>query len=76
MTSKKVAGFGGQIPPQIDHVKIYFDQQELPQEAETFYSQHDRGKWKTITGQPVKNWKTEAVNWIWEIKLRNPHMRF
>ncbi len=75
MTCKKVAGFGCQIPPQIDHVKIYFDQQELPQEAEKFYSRHERSKWKTEIGNPVRNWKTEAAKWIWEIKLHNPHLR-
>ena len=75
MINKKIAGLGSQIPPQIDHVKTYFDQQELPQEAEKFYSRHERRRWKTETGKPLKNWKTEAAKWIWEIKLHNPYLR-
>jgi len=69
-------GLGREVPPKIDHVKIYFDQQELPQEAEKFYHWHERSKWHTATGHPVKNWKTEAAKWIWEIRLLNPYLRF
>jgi hypothetical protein len=58
-------GMGHEIPPQISHVIIYFNQQcmALP-DAQSFLCYHEKMKWKTITGKPLKNWKVLAKDWI------------
>jgi hypothetical protein len=62
-------GLATEIPPNPAHVLIYFDQQEMAAEAERFYQHHQ------ATGWLIKNWKTAAAKWIWEIKLKHPYLR-
>jgi len=61
-------GFGKEIPPLIEHVKIYFLQKEVsPEEAEIFFDHFERLKWNTKNGTPIKNWKAFANEWIWNL---------
>lgn len=62
-------GKGTEMPPLIEHVIIYFLQKGLiEQEAVFFFQQHEAADWKTIKGHAVKNWKTLACDWIWELQ--------
>jgi hypothetical protein len=61
-------GFGIEIPPLLEHIKIYFSQKEVSsEEAEAFFFYHERLKWRTKNGTPIKNWKAYANEWIWEL---------
>ncbi|MFC4872080.1 hypothetical protein [Negadavirga shengliensis] len=61
-------GFGMEIPPLLEHVKIYFLQKELSlEEAEIFFHHHENIKWNTKKGTPIKNWKAYANEWIWNL---------
>lgn len=74
---KQKQGLGIQVPPLEAHVKIYFDQQGMPeQQAEKFYRHYQNQHWKNDNGYPVRNWKTEASKWIWDIQVHNIHSRF
>jgi hypothetical protein len=74
-------GAGNCVPPEIHHVNIYFIQQSLPgMNASKFFNDYEENGWKTITGKPVKNWKTEATKYIWKLleqdaELRREHFR-
>lgn len=68
-------GIGTEIPPNPAHVHIYFDQQELPQEAAKFYAHYEQVGWQTDKGKPLNNWKTAATKWIWHLKLQRPYLR-
>ncbi len=62
-------GHGRSVPPILLHVFIYFDQQGMTTtEAETFFHYQAAHQWKTQSGTPIKNWKTVASNWIYDIK--------
>jgi hypothetical protein len=58
-------GMGYTIPPLINHVAIYFLQQNLALlDAQSFYQYHEKLEWKTVNGVPQKNWKVLAKDWI------------
>lgn len=60
------AGFGNQIPPDENHVRVYFLQQEATeQEAAAFYRHYRDRAWKNSRGETLKNWKRLAWTWIW-----------
>ncbi len=62
-------GLGRDIPPTIQHVTIYFIQKGLTeQHAVSFFKQLEVLKWETLYGNPIRNWKTFALDWIWEMK--------
>jgi hypothetical protein len=66
MTDSKNQGMGHNVPPLINHVAIYFLQQNLAlPDAKKFYQHHDKLQWTTITGRPQKNWKVLAKDWIY-----------
>jgi hypothetical protein len=66
----KAEGFGRQVPPKRAFVSIYFAQKGLPEsEAERFFSYYDNIDWKNADGNPVRNWKTLACDWIWDKKF-------
>lgn len=65
-------GLGKKIPPLREFVRIYFIQKGLNKElADYFYLKYELVGWSDSQGNPVKNWKTLASEWIW--KMRN-HM--
>lgn len=65
------------MPPAADHIRIYFDQQGFTAaEAIAFEQHHDQQGWKSRRGQPLRNWKTAAAQWIWALKLQRPYLRF
>ena len=57
-------GFGYTLPPEPEFLQLYFDEQELPAEAERFYRHYENLDWKTVTGKPIRNWKVLAADWI------------
>lgn len=67
--SKSYSGFGNEIPPLLDHVKIIFCQQELEEKnALEFFNHYQENGWKTKTGVQIKNWKQMMDKWIWDLK--------
>jgi hypothetical protein len=65
MTDSNNQGMGYIIPPLINHVAIYFLQQNLDfPDARSFYMHHEKMEWKTVSGVTQKNWKVLAKDWI------------
>jgi hypothetical protein len=60
------AGFGFEMPPDLDSVSIYFNQKGQAHEAERFYHYFQKCEWKTSSGTPIRNWKVAATDWIYE----------
>jgi len=70
-------GLGKQVPPQREHVFVFFDQAGFTEtEAQRFFQHYKTTGWTGQKGNPIHNWKTKANEWIWELKLINPHLRF
>jgi hypothetical protein len=68
MAAKKSQGFGKSVPPLLQYVQIYFDQQSMTeQEADQFFQHYEANNWSYAGGQPIRDWKEEANKWIWEI---------
>jgi hypothetical protein len=64
----KEDGLGITLPPKREFVRIYFMQKGLSQkQADFFYDHFDECLWKDSIGSPLKNWKTLACDWIWEL---------
>jgi len=75
LTSIKT-GLGNEVPPAKEHVRIFFDQAGFTEtEAEKFFQHHESAGWQGRKGRPIRNWKTKAQEWLWEIKSQNPHLR-
>jgi len=67
---------GNCVPPDIAHVRIYFIQQTLPEmNAIKFFEGYEENGWKTVTGKPVRNWKTEAAKYIWTLLEQDAGLR-
>lgn len=62
--AKMNSGFGYNIPPDDQVVKIYFDQKDLAHVANDFLREYKNRKWKTVTGKEIKNWKVVVSDWI------------
>jgi uncharacterized protein (DUF3820 family) len=76
MRNKQQLGLGNEVPPAWEHVLIFFDQAGFPEtEAQQFFQHYEEMQWKGLKGGLIRNWKTKAQEWIWEIKLQNPHLR-
>lgn len=72
-SEKTTSGNGKDMPPKLQHVKIYFDQKRQPVEAaEAFFKHYKSCKWKTKTGCSIKDWKAAAANWIWQHRSEKP----
>lgn len=65
---KSTNGFGYQIPPPLELVEIYFDQKDLPEQAELFYKHYDDAFWLTPRGCRITNWKSLATDWIFNFQ--------
>jgi len=64
-----ITGHGRSVPPILIHVIVYFDQHGIGvKEAEAFFYYQTAHNWKTQSGTPIKNWKTVAANWIFNIQ--------
>jgi hypothetical protein len=62
-------GLGVEIPPPKEFVRIYFIQKGLNEEqADYFYLKHELIGWSDSKGNPIRNWKTLASEWIWMMK--------
>ena len=76
MKGKQKKGLGTDVPPIFAHVLIFFDQAGFTDtEAERFFQHYQGMHWKGLKGGLIRNWKTKAQEWIWGIKLHNPHLR-
>ena len=65
LTDYRYQGMGHNLPPLINHVAIYFLQQNLAlPDAQFFYQHYEKLEWKTVRGKPQKNWKVLAKDWI------------
>lgn len=62
-------GLGRKVPPSRVFVRIYFIQKGLKEEqADYFYLKYELVGWYDSKGNPVRNWKTLASEWIWMMK--------
>jgi hypothetical protein len=62
-------GLGRKVPPFREFVRIYFLQKGLYEEqADYFYLKYELVGWSDGKGNPVRNWKTLASEWIWMMK--------
>jgi len=70
------SGLGRQVPPPLQYVLIFFDQAGFSEtQARRFYNHYEDMYWRGVKGGLIRNWKTNAQEWFWEIRLRNPHLR-
>lgn len=61
------SGLGNVVPPLLDHVVIYFSEKGLTeQQALTFFEHYQRRQWQNARGEPIKDWKMRAWQWIWQ----------
>ncbi|AOM79999.1 hypothetical protein BFS30_24265 [Pedobacter steynii] len=62
-------GLGRKVPPSRIFVTIYFIQKGLnEQQADFFYLKYELVGWCDSKGSPLRNWKTLASEWIWNLK--------
>lgn len=60
------SGFGRQIPPNMEHVMIWFLQKGSNEiVALSFYDYYEDNRWLNSTGILIKNWKMTAWEWLW-----------
>lgn len=60
-------GFGKQIPPELEHVRIYFLEKNVSLEiSDSFYEYYNSKEWRSNSGKKLKNWKSLA--WEWYMK--------
>ena len=53
------------IPPQFEHIKIYFDEKGFSAiEAEKFFNYFESNGWLVGGRAKMKDWKAAARNWI------------
>ncbi len=75
-SAKIINGLGRQVPPPLKYVLIFFDQAGFSEtEARRFYNHYEDMDWRGLKGGLIRNWKTKAQEWLWEIKQQNPHLR-
>ena len=67
-SQKEIKGFGYQVPPDEDMVRIYFDQKGFLNVAGIFYRKCQAQHWKTKTGKKIGNWKVVAADWIFDYR--------
>ena len=63
------SGLGNVVPPQLEHVVIYFSEKGLTeQQALTFFEHYQRRQWQNARGKTIKDWKMRAWQWIWVLQ--------
>ena len=73
---KAVSGYGPDIPPLEEHVKIYFDEKSCPAvEAEKFYNYFQSNGWLVGGRSKMKDWKAAARNWMLNAQKFNAHAK-
>ncbi|RZL15511.1 MAG: hypothetical protein EOO89_12920 [Pedobacter sp.] len=69
-------GSGISVPPDFNHVVIYFLQQGLSeQKASDFFIACESSDWKSLAGKTFRSWKTQAAKYIWEQLEQDPYLR-
>jgi len=64
------------IPPPLRHIQIYFDQKGFSEaEAQQFFQYYDKRNWTGKSETPIKNWKSTALEWIWQTLKNSPYQR-
>ena len=54
-----------QVPPDEQHVRVYFLQQgSTATDATTFFNFYKAKMWTTVSGHRLKDWKKLAWTWI------------
>nr|WP_121269916.1 hypothetical protein [Pedobacter schmidteae] len=67
--SKNNTGLGKELPPKLENVIIYFSALGIPSaHAQKFYKHNTKMKWLKPSGAPIRNWKTFACDWIFNLK--------
>jgi len=62
--------------PPFFQVIIYFDHKGFElKDAETFFNAYNQRSWKGKKGIPVKNWRTKALDWMWQRQKNRPYLR-
>ncbi len=61
-------GLGTSMPPSLTSIEIYFDQKGLVAIASDFFTEHELREGKSVTGQPIINWKVCAADWIYDYR--------
>lgn len=65
-TERVIRGYGKDIPPLLLHVEIYFNQLNCEAKvAKDFYAHYTQRGWCNRFGQPIKDWKMHAWEWLW-----------
>ena len=65
MAKNDMSGYGPDIPPSEDHIKIYFSEKGFPPiEAEKFFNYYQSNGWLVGGKSKMKDWKAAARNWI------------
>lgn len=59
-------GYGKEIPPVIEHIKIWFLQKGSSVDtALSFFKFYENKGWLNSRGKQICNWKTSAWEWLW-----------
>jgi len=57
---------GRDMPPEPEHVEIYFLQcKESTEAAGKFYAHYAHRQWRSSGGKAIQDWKRLAWQWIW-----------
>ncbi|MFA9391836.1 MAG: hypothetical protein ACERKD_18645 [Prolixibacteraceae bacterium] len=71
---KPSEGFGPDIPPSQQHVRIYFDEKGYsPVEGEKFFNYFQSNGWLVGGRSKMKDWKAAARNWMLNSQRFNNH---
>ncbi|GAB3655997.1 hypothetical protein GCM10028791_27550 [Echinicola sediminis] len=66
---KATVSFGRILPPKLEDIKSYFDEQAVPAaEAEVFFFYYQSLDWHSESGMPIHNWKEAAADWLYNLK--------
>lgn len=66
MIRHKNCGCGKCIPPEKQHVEIYFLQKGISlHKAQEFYREFEQRAWRNNQGNVISNWKVHAWEWAW-----------
>lgn len=51
------------IPPSLDEVEQYVEENGMVIDAKYFFDYYDTGDWQDKDGNPIKSWKQKALTW-------------
>ena len=61
------------IPPSIEDVREFFQEYNIPNQAEDFYRYNESRGWM-VGNTPVASWKALAKSWISKAREKNPNI--